>query len=71
MVTKNLRNCNAPGIDGLKSIVLQNMPDSFIIVITNIFNWCLKNGYFPNCFKRAKGYSNPKTRKVCEITEKL
>lgn len=51
---KNLKNAKAPGLDGIKPIVLKKMPDSLFKIVTNIFNWCLGNSYFPKLFKVAK-----------------
>lgn len=51
---KKLKNGKAPGIDGIKPIILKNMPDSLLTLIVKIFNWCLKNTYFPKSFKHAK-----------------
>lgn len=44
----------APGLDGIKSIMLKKMSDTFFNIIAKTFNWCLKNGYFPKIFKTAK-----------------
>lgn len=49
-----LKNSKAPGLDGINSIMLKKMTATFFKVITEIFNWCLKNGYFPKLFKTAK-----------------
>ena len=49
-----LKNSKAPGLDGINSIILKNMTNTFYTLITQIFNWCLSNGYFPQIFKTAK-----------------
>lgn len=51
---QKLKNRKAPGLDGIKPLVLKKMPDRVFKVVTNVFNWCLKNGYFPKLFKKAK-----------------
>lgn len=48
------KNSKAPGIDGIKPIILKKMSDTFFDTLTSIFNWCLRNGYFPKQFKKAK-----------------
>lgn len=48
------RNKKAPGIDGIKPIILKKMSNEFVSIVTKIFNWCLKHGYFPKQFKIAK-----------------
>ena len=37
-----LKNSEAPAIDGIKPIVLKNMPNSIFNIISKVFNWCLK-----------------------------
>ena len=44
----------APGIDGIQNIVLKYLPKKAIVQITYIFNACLKQGYFPSGWKKAK-----------------
>lgn len=51
---KSLKNKKAPGLDGISPIILKNMTNTFFIVITRIFNWCIVHGYFPKLFKVAK-----------------
>lgn len=50
----SLKNSKAPGIDGIKPILLKRLSDVFYSTLTKIFNWCLRNGYFPKQFKMAK-----------------
>ena len=57
-----LKNSKAPGIDGIKPIVLKNMPNSVFKIISTIFNWCLKTGYFPEIFEKCTSDSHIKTR---------
>ena len=50
---KTLKNSEAPGIDGINAITPKNIFDNFIALIVKIFNWCIKNGYFPKLYKTA------------------
>ena len=51
---KSLKNNKAPGLDAISPIILKNMTNTFFVVITRIFNWCIVHGYFPKLFKVAK-----------------
>lgn len=58
-----LKNKKAPGLDGINSIILKNMPDLIFEVLASIFNCCIRNGYFPSIFKKAKVIPVPKKDK--------
>lgn len=58
-----LKNNKAPGLDGINSIILKNMPELFYEILSKIFNCCLINGYFPPAFKRSKVIPIPKKGK--------
>lgn len=53
-LTSLQKNSKAPGIDGIPSILLKNMPNVFFQILVNVFNFCLRSGYFPHSFKIAK-----------------
>lgn len=52
--TISLKNKKSPGLDGIKPLIIKRMSDNFFVLLTQIFNWCLCNGYFPQTFKAAK-----------------
>lgn len=54
LIIRKFRPFKAPGIDGIQNILLKNLPKKAIVLLTLIFNGCLKIGYFPSCFKCAK-----------------
>lgn len=51
---RNTKNMKAPGFDGVFNLELKNMSDSFFSHLANILNNCLRIGYFPWTWKRAK-----------------
>lgn len=62
-IIRRLKNSKAPGIDGITNVLIKKLPERALKVLENIFNWCLKNGYFPNRFKTAKIKAIPKPGK--------
>lgn len=56
MIIKKLKPFKAPGIDGIKNILLKKLPFRALIQI----NGCIKIGYFPMAFKLAKVVPIPK-----------
>lgn len=48
-----MKNNKAPGIDGINNKVLKKLPEVVFVILSEIFNCCLSNGYFPNNFKQA------------------
>ena len=65
------KHSKAAGIDGITPIVLNGMANIFLNFVTKIFNWCLKNCYFPKQFKIAKVIPILKPGKDKKITQKL
>lgn len=53
-VIKKLKARKAPGIDGVNNKCLKYLPKKSLKFLTVIFNSCLKQGYFPLDFKKAK-----------------
>lgn len=53
-IIKKFKSFKAPGFDGIQNIILKHLPRKAIILLTKIFNGCLKIGYFPENFKCAK-----------------
>lgn len=50
---KSLKNKKAPGHDGIRNILLKRLPNKANILITHIFNACMRLSYFPVKWKRA------------------
>lgn len=49
-----LRNNKAPGLDGIRSIVLKKLPGTALDFLVRLFNFCIQNSFFPLQFKKAK-----------------
>ncbi|KAG5681565.1 hypothetical protein PVAND_010984 [Polypedilum vanderplanki] len=62
-IIQNLKLRKAAGFDNIKTQFLKNLPQSSIQLISNIFNHCLKFGYFPQQWKHAKIIALPKKDK--------
>ena len=60
---KKLKNSKSPGLDNITSILLKNLPRTALAYIQTIFNLCLQNFYFPNCWKKASVVAIPKHHK--------
>lgn len=60
---KGLKSKKSPGMDNINNKLLKALPPSGIKYLTFIFNACLRNCYFPNCWKTAKVIPIPKPGK--------
>lgn len=49
-----LKNNKAPGFDGITNRLLKKLPQLALSFLRYIFNVCLLNDYFPNCWKISK-----------------
>ena len=58
-----LKQCAAPGNDGITSIMLRHLSQKALLYLTRLFNHLLHRGYFPNVWKHAKVIPNPKPNK--------
>ena len=47
----NLNSSKASGPDGIPVVVLQNCGPEFSFILTDLFNLCLKESCFPDCWK--------------------
>lgn len=54
LILKELKPSKSPGLDDVSNRLLKNLPMKGIQKLVDIFNACLKLGYFPNEFKKAK-----------------
>lgn len=52
-IIRRLKNKKAPGMDGLKNVLLKHIPRKGLVALTKIFNGCLKLQYFPEVWKHA------------------
>jgi Reverse transcriptase (RNA-dependent DNA polymerase) len=68
-ILRFLKNNKAPGLDGINNRHLKNLPRKAIVLLTHIFNNCLRIGYFPNCWKHAKVVAIPKPNKDATLPE--
>lgn len=53
-IIKGLKPSKSPGLDNISNRLLKNLPPKAIQKLTDIFNACLKLGYFPETFKTVK-----------------
>lgn len=53
-ICSRFRNNKSPGFDNIPNIVLKNMPAEFFEILSQVFNFYIKNGVFPKIFKKAK-----------------
>lgn len=58
-----LNGRKSPGDDGINNILIKHLPKRAIVLLTYIFNACLKIGYFPDSWKCAKVIPIPKPGK--------
>lgn len=49
-----LKSKKSPGYDLINNKILKQIPKKAKVMLTYIFNACLKNSYFPDCWKNAK-----------------
>ena len=52
-IINNLNSKKAPGIDGISNKALKNLSEKAIILLTNLFNACLRTKHFPTIWKHA------------------
>ena len=50
-VIKELDSSEASGPDCIPVVVLQNCKPELIFILAELFNICLKESYFPDCWK--------------------
>lgn len=66
-IIKKLKSFKAPGLDKIQNILLKKLPHKAIVLLTKVFNGCLKICYFPEKFKIAKVVPIPKPGKDHKI----
>jgi hypothetical protein len=49
-----LKTRKAPGIDGMPPILLKNLPSSALQLLADIYNACLRIGFFPSAWKMER-----------------
>jgi exonuclease III len=62
-IITHLKNSKAPGPDGIRPILLKNLPESALQALTNIYNNCMTSLYFPTAWKTAYTIMIPKPGK--------
>lgn len=50
---KSIKSSDKPGPDGIPSIIIKNCADSLVNPLTSLFNYSLKFGLFPSCWKES------------------
>lgn len=70
LVVNNLRKDVTPGPDGIKTAMIQAIFREHTAFFVNLFNACLKNGYFPRKWKQAKVILIPKAHSDEKAEEK-
>lgn len=60
---KKLKNKKAPGLDSVNNLQLKNCTNKIICQINYIFNYCIRNTYFPKIWRIAKIIPIPKPGK--------
>ena len=67
LMVKRLKSKKANGFDNISNRVIKNLPNSVLFFLTEIFNTCLKLGYFPLVWKVGKVVAIPKPGKDTNI----
>jgi hypothetical protein len=62
-IITHLKNSKAPGPDGIRPILLKNLPESALQALTNIYNNCMISLYVPTAWKTAYTIMIPKPGK--------
>jgi len=60
---QSFQNDKAGGIDKLKPIMLKNLPDKALSLISRMYRLCLANSYTPECWRKMKATFIPKPAK--------
>lgn len=60
---RTMRPFKAPGPDKMQNILLKNLPKRAVVLLTKIFNACIRSGYFPSMWKKALVIPIPKPGK--------
>lgn len=63
IVIKNLQIRKASGPDSISNRIIKNLPKSFLIILTSVFNKCISLSYFPIAWKVANIFPLPKSGK--------
>lgn len=54
LIIKSLKSSKSPGDDGINNKVIKKFPSKLLILLTYIFNACMKYSYFPDNWKIGK-----------------
>lgn len=60
---RSLKSRKSPGDDSVHNLLLKNMPQKCLVLLTKIINSCMKISYFPLAWKTAKVIALPKPGK--------
>lgn len=62
-IVSTLKSRKSPGNDNINNTLIKHLPKRAFVLLTYIFNACLRLGYFPNSWKLAKVIPIPKPGK--------
>lgn len=66
-IIKRLKSKKSPGQDGIRNVLLKNLPRKGLVYLTKVFNGCIKLMHFPSIWKHATVVGIPKPKQVVTL----